>query len=48
VTLELPASFPGVITDAGVDMTYGVIAHADPGSSTITDIVAPTYLFSLS
>ena len=48
VAVDLPASFPGIIVDAGMGMAYGAIAQSDPGSNTITQIVAPGYLFSLA
>ena len=48
VAVELPASFPGIIVDAGMEMAYGAIAHSDPDSDLITQIVAPGYLFSLA
>ncbi|TFD56757.1 hypothetical protein E3T39_15585 [Cryobacterium suzukii] len=48
VAVDLPTSFPGIIDDAGMEMAYGAIAHSDPDSSTITEIVAPAYLFSLA
>jgi hypothetical protein len=31
-----------------MEMAYGVIAHSDPDSDSITQIVAPGYLFSLA
>ena len=46
VAVDLPTSFPGIIVDAGLEMAYGTIARSDPGSSTITEIFAPGYLFS--
>ncbi|SFH67946.1 hypothetical protein E3O11_06940 [Cryobacterium levicorallinum] len=46
VALNLPTSFPGIVVDPGIDMAYGVIGQADQGSSTITKIVAPSFLFS--
>ncbi|MFC5931653.1 hypothetical protein [Cryobacterium melibiosiphilum] len=48
VAIDLPTSFSGIIDDAGIEMTYGAIANAVPDSSTVTQIVAPAYLFSLS
>lgn len=48
VAVDLPTSFPGIIDDAGMEMAYGAIAHSVPNSSSITQIVAPAYLFSLA
>ncbi|TFD62750.1 hypothetical protein E3T39_02100 [Cryobacterium suzukii] len=48
VALDLPTSFPGIIADAGMELPYGVIAQSDQGSSDITRIVAPIFLFSLT
>ena len=41
MAVDLPASFPGIIVDAGMEMAYGAIAHSDPDSNTITQIIAP-------
>ena len=46
VALDLPTSFPGIVVDPGIDMAYGVIGQSDQGSSTITKIVALSFLFS--
>ena len=46
VALDLPTSFPGIVVDPGIDMAYGVIGQSDQGSSTITKIIAPSFLFS--
>ena len=43
-----PPLFPGKIVDAGMEMAYGAIAHSDPDSNTILQIVAPRHLFSLA
>ena len=48
VALDLPTTFPGIIADAGMELAYGVIALSDQGSTRITRIVAPSYLFSLT
>jgi hypothetical protein len=48
VALDLPTSFPGIIGDAEMELAYGVIAQSDQGSSMVTKIVAPSYLFSLA
>jgi len=48
VAVDLPASFPGIIEEAGLEMAYGTIAQSDPGSSTIREIFAPGYLFSVA
>ncbi|WP_146069356.1 hypothetical protein [Cryobacterium sp. Y11] len=48
VALDLPTSFPGIIADVGMELPYGVIAQSDQGSSDITRIVAPIFLFSLT
>ena len=46
VALDLPTSFPGIVVDPGIDMAYGVIGQSDQGSSVITKIIAPSFLFS--
>ncbi len=46
VALDLPTSFPGIVVDPGLEMAYGVIGQSDQGSSSITKIVAPSFLFS--
>ena len=46
VALDLPTSFPGIVVDPGNEMAYGVIGQSDQGSSIITKIVAPSFLFS--
>jgi hypothetical protein len=47
VTLDLPSSFPGVVPDYGMPMTYGVIGFTGPESGIIETILAPTYLYSV-
>lgn len=46
VALDLTTSFPGIVVDPGIEMPYGVIGQSDQGSSAITKIVAPSFLFS--
>jgi hypothetical protein len=47
VTLDMPSSFPGVVPDYGMPMTYGVIGFTGPQTGTIDTILAPTYLYSV-
>jgi hypothetical protein len=47
VTLDLPSSFPGVVPDYGMPMTYGAIGFTGPESGIIETILAPTYLYSV-
>jgi hypothetical protein len=48
VTLDMPLSFPGVVPDFGMPMTYGVIGFTGPETGIIETILAPTYLFSVT
>jgi hypothetical protein len=47
VTLDMPSSFPGVVPDYGMPMTYGVIGFTGRETGTIETILAPTYLYSV-
>lgn len=48
VTLDMPSSFSGVVSDYGLPMTYGVIGFTGRDSGIIEVIEAPTDLFSLT
>jgi hypothetical protein len=47
VTLDMPSSFPGVVPDYGMPMTYGVIGFTGRNTGIIETILAPTYLYSV-
>jgi hypothetical protein len=47
VTLDMPSSFPGVVPDYGLPMTYGVIGFTGRDTGIIETILAPTYLYSV-
>ena len=48
VTIDLPESFPGIVPDGDVPMSWGVVGVTEPDSSTIDRIFAPHYLRSLA
>jgi len=48
VTIDLPESFPGIVPENDVPMSWGVVGVTEPESTTIDRIFAPQYLRSLA
>ncbi|MCU1406069.1 MAG: hypothetical protein JWQ43_2372 [Glaciihabitans sp.] len=48
VTIDLPDSFPGIVPDGDIPMSWGVVGISSPESTEINRIFAPQYLRSLT